>query len=51
MILKNVSFSYNPERPLIENMNLDIKQGDTVAIVGPTGAGKTTLVNLVMRFL
>ena len=47
---KNVSFSYNPERPLIENMNLDIKQGDTVAIVGPTGAGKTTLVNLVMRF-
>ena len=46
----NVSFSYNPEKPLIENMNLDINQGDIIAIVGPTGAGKTTLVNLVMRF-
>lgn len=46
----NVSFSYNPEKPLIEHMNLDINQGDTIAIVGPTGAGKTTLVNLVMRF-
>ena len=47
---KNVSFSYTPDKPLIEKMNLDIKQGDIVAIVGPTGAGKTTLVNLVMRF-
>lgn len=46
----NVSFSYNPEQPLIENMNLSINTGDTIAIVGPTGAGKTTLVNLVMRF-
>lgn len=46
----NVFFSYNPEKPLIEHMNLDINQGDTIAIVGPTGAGKTTLVNLVMRF-
>ncbi|HKM02452.1 MAG TPA: ABC transporter ATP-binding protein [Bacilli bacterium] len=47
---RNVAFSYSPDKPLIENMNLDIKQGDIVAIVGPTGAGKTTLVNLVMRF-
>lgn len=46
----DVSFSYNPDQPLIEHMNLKINKGDTVAIVGPTGAGKTTLVNLVMRF-
>ncbi len=46
----DVSFSYVENQPLIEAMNLDVKQGDTVAIVGPTGAGKTTLVNLVMRF-
>lgn len=46
----NVSFSYSAENKLIENMNLDIHKGDTIAIVGPTGAGKTTLVNLVMRF-
>lgn len=46
----NVDFSYKPEEPLIENMNLDVKQGHTIAIVGPTGAGKTTLVNLLMRF-
>jgi ATP-binding cassette subfamily B multidrug efflux pump len=46
----HVDFSYRPTEPLIEDMNLDIHRGDTVAIVGPTGAGKTTLVNLLMRF-
>jgi len=47
---ENVDFSYKSEEPLIENMNIDVKQGHTIAIVGPTGAGKTTLVNLLMRF-
>ncbi|MGO3256572.1 MAG: ABC transporter ATP-binding protein, partial [Glutamicibacter ardleyensis] len=47
---ENVSFSYNPEQPLIEDLSFDADPGHTVAIVGPTGAGKTTLVNLVMRF-
>lgn len=47
---KNVAFSYTPERELITKMNLSVKPGDTIAIVGPTGAGKTTLVNLIMRF-
>ena len=47
---KDMSFSYNPERKLIENFNLIIKKGQKVAIVGPTGAGKTTLINLLMRF-
>ncbi|KJC64989.1 ABC transporter ATP-binding protein [Agreia bicolorata] len=46
----DVSFSYDPENPLIESLSLEAKPGHTVAIVGPTGAGKTTLVNLVMRF-
>jgi ATP-binding cassette, subfamily B, multidrug efflux pump len=46
----HVSFSYDPENPLIVDMNLEAKPGQTVAIVGPTGAGKTTLVNLLMRF-
>ena len=46
----NVDFSYKTEEPLIKNMNIDVKQGHTIAIVGPTGAGKTTLVNLLMRF-
>ncbi|EHI99882.1 Xenobiotic-transporting ATPase [Clostridium sp. DL-VIII] len=46
----NVDFSYKKEEPLIEDMNVDVKQGHTIAIVGPTGAGKTTLVNLLMRF-
>lgn len=46
----NVSFSYSPDKPLIENLNLNVYPGETVAIVGPTGAGKTTLVNLIMRF-
>lgn len=45
-----VNFSYDPERPLIENLSLVAEPGTTVAIVGPTGAGKTTLVNLIMRF-
>lgn len=47
---KNVSFRYKADQPLIENFNLDVIPGQTVAIVGPTGAGKTTLVNLIMRF-
>ena len=47
---EDLDFSYLPDRPLIENLNLDVQPGQTVAIVGPTGAGKTTLVNLVMRF-
>ncbi len=46
----DVSFSYDPERPLIEHLSLVAEPGHTVAIVGPTGAGKTTMVNLVMRF-
>ncbi len=46
----NVSFSYLPDVPLIENLSLTVDPGQTVAIVGPTGAGKTTLVNLLMRF-
>lgn len=46
----NVFFSYNPERPLITHFNLDVKPGSRIAIVGQTGAGKTTLVNLLMRF-
>jgi ATP-binding cassette subfamily B multidrug efflux pump len=47
---ENVSFSYDPEVPLINDLSLVAEPGQTVAIVGPTGAGKTTLVNLVMRF-
>lgn len=47
---ENVFFSYKPEKPLIENMNLTVLPGQLVAIVGHTGAGKTTLVNLLMRF-
>jgi ATP-binding cassette, subfamily B, multidrug efflux pump len=46
----NVTFSYSPEVPLIENLNLNVDRGSSIAIVGPTGAGKTTLVNLIMRF-
>lgn len=47
---ENVSFSYDPTRPLIQQLNVSVKSGQTVAIVGPTGAGKTTLINLLMRF-
>jgi ABC-type multidrug transport system, ATPase and permease components len=47
---ENVDFSYKEDTKLIENMNIDVKSGQTIAIVGPTGAGKTTLVNLLMRF-
>ncbi|MHC1694385.1 MAG: ABC transporter ATP-binding protein [Eubacteriales bacterium] len=47
---KDVSFAYNPERPLIRHFNAQARQGDKIAIVGPTGAGKTTVVNLLMRF-
>ncbi|WP_348921954.1 multidrug efflux ABC transporter subunit EfrB [Enterococcus rotai] len=46
----NVSFSYDPAKPLIRNLNFEVQAGQTVAIVGPTGAGKTTLINLLMRF-
>ena len=48
--LKDVSFRYLPDRPLIEDLNLDVKPGQRIAIVGPTGCGKTTLINLLMRF-
>jgi len=47
---RHVSFSYSPQVPLIQDLSFDAKPGQTVAIVGPTGAGKTTLVNLLMRF-
>jgi ATP-binding cassette, subfamily B, multidrug efflux pump len=47
---EDVSFRYVPDKPLIEHLSLDVAPGQTVAIVGPTGAGKTTLVNLLMRF-
>ncbi|GAC1303505.1 MAG: hypothetical protein NVSMB27_43020 [Ktedonobacteraceae bacterium] len=47
---QHVAFSYKEDVPLIEDMNIDVKSGQTIAIVGPTGAGKTTLVNLLMRF-
>jgi ATP-binding cassette subfamily B protein len=47
---KNVSFAYKADQPLFTGLNLQVNQGDTSAIVGPTGAGKTTLVNLMMRF-
>lgn len=48
--LENVYFSYSPEKPLIENVNLNVSNGMKIAIVGPTGCGKTTLINLLMRF-
>ena len=48
--LKQVAFSYVPDKPLIENLNLSVKPGQRVALVGPTGCGKTTIINLLMRF-
>ena len=48
--IDNVDFSYVPSKPLIENLNLNVKSGQHIAIVGPTGCGKTTLINLLMRF-
>ena len=48
--LNNVNFRYTPERPLITDFNLHVNAGETIAIVGPTGCGKTTLINLLMRF-
>ena len=50
LVFENISFAYDPAKPLIENISLVAEPGTTVAIVGPTGAGKTTLVNLIMRF-
>lgn len=50
VVMENVSFSYNPEQKLIQNFNLEVKPGQRVAIVGPTGCGKTTVINLLMRF-
>ncbi len=50
VVFDHVSFSYEPSRPLITDLSLEVDPGQTVAIVGPTGAGKTTLVNLIMRF-
>lgn len=50
VVFDHMYFSYTPDKPLIEDMNIKIKPGETVAIVGPTGAGKTTIVNLIMRF-
>ncbi len=48
--IENVSFSYSPEQKLIRNLSLDVKPGQRIAIVGPTGCGKTTVINLLMRF-
>ena len=48
--IEHVNFSYTPDRPLIEDLNLSVKPGERVAIVGPTGCGKTTVINLLMRF-
>ena len=48
--LQDVAFRYQPDRPLIEELSLDVKPGQRIAIVGPTGCGKTTLINLLMRF-
>lgn len=48
--INNLCFSYNPDRELLKNININVEPGKTVAIVGPTGCGKTTLINLLMRF-
>ena len=48
--LENINFGYVPEKTILKDINLNVKKGQTIAIVGPTGTGKTTLVNLLMRF-
>ena len=50
VVFEHVDFSYDPDKPLIRDLNMEVKPGQKVAIVGPTGAGKTTIVNLLMRF-
>lgn len=50
VVFQGVKFGYSPDKPLITDMNIDVQAGQSIAIVGPTGAGKTTLVNLLMRF-
>ena len=50
ILLEHVDFAYTPKVPLIQNLNLSVKPGQRIAIVGPTGCGKTTLINLLMRF-
>ncbi len=50
VVFEDVHFAYDPDKPLITGLNVVAEPGETVAIVGPTGAGKTTLVNLIMRF-
>lgn len=50
LVIDNVSFGYTPDKPLIKNFNLKVEKGQRIAIVGPTGAGKTTVINLLMRF-
>lgn len=51
MTFDHVDFAYDPKKPLIQDLNFEVKAGQTVAVVGPTGAGKTTLINLLMRFM
>lgn len=50
IVFENVNFSYEPDKPVLRDFSLTIKQGETIALVGPTGAGKSTIVNLVCRF-
>lgn len=50
VVLEYVDFSYNPDKPLIQDLNVSVRPGQRIAIVGPTGCGKTTLINLLMRF-
>lgn len=50
VVLEHVDFSYNPNKPLIQDLNVSVRPGQRIAIVGPTGCGKTTLINLLMRF-
>jgi ATP-binding cassette subfamily B protein/subfamily B ATP-binding cassette protein MsbA len=50
VVIENVTFGYNPDRPVLRNLSLEAKAGETIALVGPTGAGKSTLVGLIPRF-